>query len=126
MKRTREASFGSDDGEDNAFDDGDDLMARAADMVDFDDEEDSGSSGDDDDDGGESSGSASGSGELDEPNGKHANGQKKKSKRSLKGKERALDPVMLDDEAEIRSALQMQVRQERDRTRSIQLTVLVD
>ena len=40
MKRPRQAS---DSGSDDAFDDGEDLIARAADMMDFNDDEDSGS-----------------------------------------------------------------------------------
>jgi hypothetical protein len=86
----------------HGFDDGDDLMARAASMMDFDDEDDSGDS----DDSEEATPAMSEDGDKAEPSTK----KQKVSKDRKKGKKRAIEDVLPDDEnEEVQSVLQMKV-----------------
>jgi hypothetical protein len=92
MKRARSAEDGS-ASEDDAFDDGDDLMARAADMMDFDDE--------DEDSGSDSSGE-SGTAQEAQP-------VKKKQKSNGRKKSRSPSPGALQEDVEAVNVLQLQV-----------------
>lgn len=107
MKRSR-VSFkeetASDSASDNdAFDDGDDLMARAASMMDFDDEDDSEDDEDDSAAGGDSDAGSSQAGPSTGKKQKLNNGRQK-------GKKHAdLEALPEDDEAELQSVLQLKV-----------------
>ena len=102
MKRPH-ASFkeGSDSegaSDNDAFDDGDDLMARAASMMDFDDEDDS-----EDDEDSEAGSSSSEAGPSTEKK------QKLNSGRQKGKRHEQLEALPEDDEAELQSVLQLQV-----------------
>lgn len=90
MKRFRDEGADFSESEDDAFDDGDDLMARAAEMMDFDDEEDSGSNSD----------SAS---EAEAP-------QNKRQKPNGRKKSASPADEALQDDLEAVNILQLQVR----------------
>lgn len=106
MKRShasfREGSYSNEGSDDDAFDDGDDLMARAASMMDFDDEI-SSEGGDENSEAGDST---AGSSEA----GPSAGKKQKLSDGRLKGKKKeVLDVLPEDEEAEVQSVLQLQV-----------------
>lgn len=107
MKRPRatlnEGSDGGSGSDNDAFDDGDDLMARAASMMDFDDEEDESDSDEDS----EASTSEAGpsTGKKQKLNGGGHKGKRKDDS----------DALPDDEEAELQSVLQLKVRR-RDRS----------
>lgn len=105
MKRSRAAIQGASDSEgsseDGAFDDGDDLMARAASMMDFDDEDDD-SEDDEDMDDGDSEAESSEAGPSTGKKQKLNNGRQKKKREEL-------DALPEDEEAELQSVLQLKV-----------------
>lgn len=108
MKRSRVSIAGASDSDgasdDDAFDDGEDLMARAASMMDFDDEDDS----EDEEEDSDSDGSEAESSEAGPSSGKKQklNNGRQKGKNK---KEDALEALPDDDEAELQSVLQLKV-----------------
>lgn len=93
---------------DDVFDDGEDLMARAASMMEFDDDdEDSGSSGDEEDDDDDS---ARGSGDAEEV--VESSSKRQKLANGYKSSAQVVNEVPEDDEQEIQSVLQLKVRQQ--------------
>lgn len=106
MKRPRHAEPVSDDDDENAFDDGDDLMARAAEMMDFDDETDDDETNTDsavDDD-------AENGNAVNKDNGfVDGNGEARTKKARLEEVSSSNAPDMVEMPDELRSTLQLQV-----------------
>ena len=93
MKRSRiDEDVDDSDAQDDAFDDGDDLMARAAEMMDFDDDEEEGDSGSENDE----------EVEKEQP-------AKKKQKSNGRKESRSPSADPLQDDVEAVNVLQLQV-----------------